>query len=85
MNNLKAKYGFDINNIESLSNSQKSLINFLATVIDTKNVIVKQYELVKGLIIDLRNNLSLVKKVNQSLEGIKFIIKMFNFLNLEII
>ena len=78
MNNLKAKYGFDINNIESLSNSQKSLINFLATVIDTKNVIVKQYELVKGLIIDLRNNLSLVKKVNQSLEGIKFIINYFS-------
>jgi hypothetical protein len=78
LNNLKSKYGFDINRIETLNNSQKSLINFLSTVIETKNVIVKQYELIKGLIMDLRNNLSLVKKVTQSLEGIKFILNYFS-------
>jgi len=78
LNNLKSKYGFDINRIETLNNSQKSIINFLSTVIETKNVIVKQYELIKGLIMDLRNNLSLVKKVTQSLEGIKFILNYFS-------
>ena len=78
LNNLKSKYGFDINRIETLNNSQKSLISFLSTIIETKNVIVKQYELIKGLIMDLRNNLSLVKKVTQSLEGIKFILNYFS-------
>ena len=47
---LKTKYGFDIDQIDTLVNSQKSLINFLSTVIETKNVITKQYELVKGLL-----------------------------------
>ena len=60
--NLKTKYGFEINKIDSLVNSPKSLINFLSTVVETKNVIVNQYKLVKGLLLELRNNVSLVKK-----------------------
>ena len=78
LDNLKAKYGFDMNMIDTLVNAQKSLIIFLSTITETKNVIVKQYELVKGLLFDLRNNLSLTKKVTQSLEGIRFVLNYFS-------
>ena len=78
LDKLKSKYGFDINSIEELSKSKKSLMNFLATVVDTQNVISKQYELVKGLLTDIGTNLSLVKKLSDALEGIKFIFNYFS-------
>ena len=53
-------------------------MNFLATVVDTQNVISKQYELVKGLLTDIGTNLSLVKKLSDALEGIKFIFNYFS-------
>lgn len=78
LDKLKTKYGFDINSIEELSKSQKSLTTFLATVVDTQNVVSKQYELVKGLLTDMGKNFKLVKKISDSLEGIKFIFNYFS-------
>lgn len=76
LDNLKAKYGFDFNMIETLGKGKTSLINFLSTIIDTKNVIEKQFEMFKGILFDL-NNYSLLKKLKNALEGIKFIINYF--------
>ena len=83
LDNLKAKYGFDFNMIESLGKGKSSLINFLSTVIDTKNVIEKQYEMFKGILFDL-NNYYLLKKLKDALEGIKFIINYFGELTSSI-
>ena len=76
LDNLKAKYGFDFNMIETLGKGKTSLINFLSTIIDTKNVIEKQYQMFKGILYDI-NSYYLLKKLRYALEGIKFIINYF--------
>ena len=78
LDNLKAKYGFDINMIDSLIKGKKSIINFLSSMIDTKTVIEKQYEMVKGLILDFGKNYRLVTKLKDAIEGIKFIFNYFS-------
>lgn len=83
LDNLKEKYGFDFNMVETLGKGKASLINFLSTVIDTKNVIEKQYEMFKGILFDL-NNYYLLKKLKDALEGIKFIINYFGELTSSI-
>ena len=78
LDNLKAKYGFDINMIDSLIKGKKSIINFLSSMVDTKTVIEKQYEMVKGLILDFGKNYRLVTKLKDAIEGIKFIFNYFS-------
>ena len=78
LDNLEKKYGFKLDNNSSLSKSKNSIINFLSTVIETKNIIEKQYEMFKGIISELKNNFSLIKKIKDSLEGIKFILNYFS-------
>ena len=78
LNNLKTKYGFDMHMKSSLSKAQKSIIDFLSTMTDTKIIVEKQYELIKGLLLDFGKNIRLVPKLKDSLEGIKFIINYFS-------
>lgn len=74
LDNLKKKYGFDINMIETLSKATKSIINFLSTVKNAKSVIQKQIEILGGLLVEFRKNLYLVTKLSSSMEGMKFIL-----------
>lgn len=78
LNNLKAKYGFDISNVSILGKGKRTIINFLSAVMDTKVVIEKQYETLQELISDFRNNSRMVAKLKDSMEGLKFIINYFS-------
>lgn len=72
LNNFKAKYGFDINMVETIGKAQKSIISFLSTIVETKSVIGKQYDMFKELLTDY-TNIRLFEKIKDAIEGIKFI------------
>ena len=74
IDNIKNKYGFDINMTEQISKGKSSLINFLSTAFSTEAVFRKQFEVIKKLL--LGANLQHFKKIKDSLEGINFI---FNY------
>ena len=71
IDNIKNKYGFDINMTEQISKGKSSLINFLSTAFSTEAVFRKQFEVIKKLL--LGANLQHFKKIKDSLEGINFI------------
>lgn len=74
IDNIKNKYGFDVNMTEQISKGKSSLINFLSTAFSTEAVFRKQFEVIKNLL--LGANLQHFKKIKNSLEGISFI---FNY------
>ena len=74
IDNIKNKYGFDINMTEQIRKGKSSLINFLSTAFSTEAVFRKQFEVIKKLL--LGANLQHFKKIKDSLEGINFI---FNY------
>jgi len=74
IDNIKNKYGIDINMAEQISKGKSSLINFLSTAFSTEAVFRKQFEVIKKLL--LGANLQHFKKIKDSIEGISFI---FNY------
>ena len=85
LDNIKTKYGFDINMIESLQKGQRSIINFLTTITSTKTLIEKQYDSLKSLLTEFRRSFALVNAIKDSLEGLKFLINYFKELTKSLV
>ena len=77
LDNLKTKYGFDMDMLEKLAKAQKSIINFLSTIFDTENVIKGQLDIFEKLIFKFSRNWHLVYKLKDSIDGIKFVSNYF--------
>jgi hypothetical protein len=78
LNNLKNKYGFDFNMIESLVKGKESIIDFLSTVTSTKSLMQNQLDVLKSLLKEKIRDIFMVKQIYNSIDGIIFLINYFS-------
>ena len=78
LNNIKNKYGFDFNMIESLVKGKESIIDFLSTITSTKSLMENQLEVLKGLSKEKIRDIFMVKQIYNSIDGIIFLINYFS-------
>ena len=86
LDEIKTKYGFDYNMIESLVKGQRSIIDFLTTIKGTEPIIKNQYNIIKHFLdIKIITNTKLISVIKDCLNGIYFIINYFTELTTSFI
>lgn len=78
LNNLKNKYGFDFNMIESLVKGKESIIDFISTVPTTEGMIQNQVEVLKSIAKENVKDFAMLKRIRNSIDGILFLINYFS-------
>ena len=80
IDNLKTKYNFDMDKIGELVEIKNTIINFLSTIRETKDVIKEQYDNFMRLLNNFKSfsqNFRIVSKLTDSMAGLKFIFNFF--------
>ena len=85
LDNLKNKYGFDFNNIETLVKGKDSIIDFLSTIPNTKSLLETQIEVLKKLSQENITNFFMLQQIYNSIDGIKFLLNYFSEISSGII
>lgn len=78
LDTLKEKYGFDFQNIESLTKGKESIINFISSIPNAKSLFNAQIDTLKNL---SQNNLTsffMLQQINKSTDGIVFLMNFFS-------
>ena len=76
--NLKNKYGFDFNNIDTLIKGKDSIIEFISTIPSTKDLLESQINALKKFTKENITNYNMLKAINNSTDGIFFLINYFS-------
>ena len=75
LDNLKAKYGFDVNNLEYISKGKSSIIDFLSTFFNMAEIFNKQLNIIsKFLNLNTLKDLKVIPKLNSSKDIIFFLV-----------
>jgi len=77
LNDLKEKYNFNFNQIETLVKGKNSIIDFLATVPKTKLLLDNQFEILKKMAKQSIKDFFMLKQLYNSIDGISFISNYF--------
>jgi hypothetical protein len=78
LNNIKNKYGFDFNMIESLVTGKDSIIDFLSTLAKTKSLIQKQMDILKNLLKQKISDIFMLKQIYLSKDSVRFLFSYFS-------
>lgn len=78
LDNLKNKYGFDFNAIESLTKGKESIIEFISTIPSTKSLLENQIDVLKKLSKENLTNLFILNQIYNSIDGIRFLLNYFS-------
>ena len=78
LDNLKNKYGFDFNSIETLTKGKDSIIDFLSTIPNTKSLLQSQVDVLKKLSKENVTDFFMIKQLYKSIDGIVFLINYFS-------
>ena len=78
LDNLKNKYGFDFNNIESLTKGKDSIIDFLSTIPNTKSLLESQVDVLNKLSKENITDFFMLKQLYNSIDGIVFLKNYFS-------
>lgn len=78
LDNLKNKYGFDFDAIESLTQGKESIIEFLSTIPTTKSLLENQIDVLKKLSKENLIDLFILNQIYNSIDGIKFLLNYFS-------
>jgi hypothetical protein len=78
LNNIKNKYGFDFNMIESLVTGKDSIIDFLSTLAKTKSLIQKQMDILKNLLKQKISDIFMLKQIYLSKDSVIFLFSYFS-------
>ena len=76
--NLKNKYGFDFNNIDTLIKGKDSIIEFISTIPNTKDLLESQINALKKFTKENITNYNMLKAINNSTDGIFFLTDYFS-------
>lgn len=76
--NLKNKYGFDFNNIDTLIKGKDSIIEFISTIPNTKDLLESQINALKKFTKENITNYNMLKAINNSTDGIFFLTNYFS-------
>ena len=78
LENLKNKYSFDFNMINTLIKGKDSIIEFLSTIPKAKLLFENQIAIIKKLTEDKIMNIYIFDEIIKSLDGIKFLFDFFS-------
>lgn len=78
LDNLKNKYRFDFNKFDKLIKGKDSIIEFLSTVSEAKNIFEKQIDLIKNFEKKDFKNIFMLNEIRKTLDGLKFILDFFS-------
>lgn len=78
LDDLKTKYGFDFDKIDTLIKGKDSIIDFLSTIPNTKSLLQTQVEILKKMVKENITDLYMLTQLYNSIDGIIFLINFFS-------
>ena len=78
LDNLKEKYGFDFQNIGTLTKGKESIINFISSIPNAKSLFNAQIDTLKNLSKNNLTNLFILQQINKSSDGLIFLMNFFS-------
>ena len=78
LDNLKNKYGFDFDSIDTLVKGKDSIIDFISTVPKTKSLLQSQVDVLKKLCKENITNLRMLMEIRNATDGIIFLLNYFS-------
>ena len=76
--NLKNKYGFDFNSIDTLIKGKDSIIDFISTVPKTKSLLRSQADVLKKICKENIINIHMLMEIRNATDGIVFLLNYFS-------
>jgi len=78
LDNLKEKYGFDFQSIETLTKGKESIINFISSIPNAKSLFNNQKEALINLSKNNFTSFFMLQQINKSKDGIIFLMNFFS-------